>query len=263
MTSRGCPYRCGFCEQRTKNFRGRNAEDILKEIKECYYNHGVREFEIFDPLFTTDKYRVIDLCKEIINSGLKFDWSVRSRVDRVDDELLGYMSKANCKRIYFGIESGNQAVLNNLKKDFQVSQVKKAIDLTKKHNIDRFGYFMIGCPGETENTIKDTVNLACSLDLNYAQFSKFSILPGTDIYEEWKKQHGHDYWREFILDENKRQIMPLLNTKLTDADIEHHIKKAYFKFYYRPGFVAKYLYRMRSIGELKRTAKAAIAMITS
>jgi len=92
MTSRGCPYRCGFCEQKTGNFRGRSAEDVMKELKECYDKYNVREFEVFDPLFTTNKQRVIELCKEMIKSKLKFDWSVRSRVDRVDDEVLSWIS---------------------------------------------------------------------------------------------------------------------------------------------------------------------------
>jgi len=263
MTSRGCPYRCGFCEQRTSNFRGRSSEDVVKELRECYNDYGVREFEIFDPLFTTNKNRVIDLCKEIVNSGLKFDWSVRSRVDRVDDELLRWMSKANCKRIYFGIESGNEEVLKNLKKDFSVQDVREAITLTKKHNIDRFGYFMIGCPGETPETVMDTIKLAKSLDLTYAQFSSFCILPGTDLYEEWKKVNGYDYWREYILDRSKRRVMPLLRCNFTQKEQEYWIKKAYYRFYYRPKFMIKSLARIKSFEELKRSAKAAIEMVVS
>ena len=263
MTSRGCPYQCTFCEQKTGDFRGRSAKDVMKELIECYHDYNVREFEIFDPLFTTNKQRVIDLCKEMIKSGLKFDWSVRSRVDRVDDELLSWMSKANCKRIYFGIESGNSQVLKNLKKDLEIPKIKEAISLTKKYNIDRFGYFMVGNPGETVETIKDTINLAVSLDLNFAQFSRFSILPGTGIYEEWKKENKYDYWKEFISDKSKRKTMPLYNCKLSEKEIEDWIKKAYYRFYFRPNFMLKSLAKIKSFDEFKRSAKAAIQMTTS
>ncbi len=263
MTSRGCPYQCGFCEQKSGNFRGRNAQDVMKELTECYHLYDIREFEVFDPLFTTNKQRVIEICKEIIDSGLKFDWSIRSRVDRIDEELCQWLSKANCKRIYFGIESGNEQILKNLNKNTTLVQIRNAVHLTKKYNIDRFGYFMIGSPGETQETIKDTIKLATSLPLTYAQFSRFSILPGTDIYESWKKEFGYDYWREFVKDESKRKVMPLYNCTLSEEEIEKWIKKAYYQFYFRPQFMARYVARMKSFDEFKRTVKAAVDMIIS
>lgn len=261
ITSRGCPYRCIFCEQGTGSFRPRSPASIMKEIKECYYIHNIREFDIFDSSFTVDKKRVIDLCKLIISSNMNFEWSVRTRVDLVDKEMLRYMSKSGCKRIYYGIESGEPKVLENLRRETDLKKVKKIIDITKKNNIDSFGYFMIGSPGETEETIKKTISFAKSLNLDYAQFSKLSTLPATDLYDLWKEHFSYDYWKEFMIDPKKRKVMQRYNCSLDDEEISSWVKKAYREFYFRPSYILSSIFKIRSFKELKRKARAAIEML--
>jgi len=261
ISSRGCPYRCIFCEQRSKKFYARSAKSIVDEMEECEKRYGVREIDIFDSSFTIIKRRVIDVCKEYRARKLKVKWSIRTRVDLVDTEVLDHLSESGCIRIYYGIESGNKEILKTLRKSTNLSQIKKVLKATKKRGIATFGYFMIGSPGETEETIKETIAFAKSLKLDYAQFSKLSTLPGTDLYDLLKKEIKEDYWRNYILDKSKKKVLPRYNTDLTEEQIEYWVKRAYKDFYFRPNYIFKALLRLKTWDEFKRSLKAAAGMV--
>lgn len=260
ITSRGCTFQCSFCEQRTGNIRYRSPENVVDEMEECQNRYGVREIDIFDPLFTINKKRVIEICKEIQKRKLKLAWSCRSRVDTIDEETLIEMKKSGCYRIYYGIESGDEEILRNIKKNTKISQIKKSINLTKKTGILAFGYFMLGNPGETKKSIIKTIKLAKELPLDYAQFSRSSILPGTAQYEEWMKYYKEDYWNDFVK-YGKIKEMKRLNTKLSDKELNFFIKKAYREFYFRPIQIFRILKNIKTVDEFLRYAKAGISMI--
>ncbi len=263
ITARGCPFKCIYCEQGNKFYRMRSAENVVDEIEECYNNYKVREIDFFDPEFTINKKHVIDICKEIGRRGIRIAWSCRSRVDTVDGEMLKEMSKAGCYRVYYGIESGVPFILKTLKKGTNLEAIRKSIALTKKNNIMTFGYFMIGSPGETKETIKKTVGFAKELNLDYAQFSKLSTLPGTDLYEMLKPQLGYDYWQKFILNEKNRITLPRYGCSLSEEEIEEEVRKAYMQFYFRPAQLIKKISRTTSFDELRRDFKAAVGMVFS
>ncbi|MFH2021229.1 MAG: radical SAM protein [archaeon] len=263
ITSRGCTFSCNFCEQRTGDIRYRSAINVVDEMEECYVRYGVREIDIFDPLFTLNKKRVLEICSEIRKRRLKIHWSCRSRVDTIDYEMLRSMKSAGCYRIYYGIESGDEVILKNIKKFTTIAKIKSAINLTKREGILAFGYFMFGCPGETEATIKKTIKLALSLPLDYAQFSRLSILPGTGLYADVEKKVGADYWKKYIIDKKNEKSLPRINCALTDEQLDKYIRKAYLKFYMRPGFILKTILQIRSMSELLRYFKAGLGMIVS
>ena len=263
ITARGCPFKCIYCEQGNNSYRMRSAENVVDEIEECYNKYKVREIDFFDPEFTINKKHVIGICKEIRRRGINIAWSCRSRVDTVDDEMLKEMLKAGCYRIYYGIESGVPSILKTLKKGINLEIIRKNIALTKKNNIMTFGYFMIGCPGETKETIKRTVKFAKELNLDYAQFSKVSTLPGTELYELLKPQLGYDYWQKFISDEKNRIILPRYKCNLSEEEIEKEVKKAYMQFYFRPSQLMKKISRTKSFDELGRDFKATLSMVFS
>ena len=198
---------------------------------------------------------------EIQKRKIRIAWSCRSRVDTIDEEMLIEMKKAGCYRIYFGIESGDEQILRNIKKFTKKQQIRKAIYLTKKHRILAFGYFMFGNPGETRQSIRNTINLAKSLPLDYAQFNRLSTLPGTTMYEELKSEMGYDYWREYVKDRGVEHPLPRLRCGMSDKELNRWIKKAYMEFYFRPSFVLRTLSRVQSLPELERYVKAGISMI--
>ncbi|MCJ8345492.1 B12-binding domain-containing radical SAM protein [bacterium] len=263
ISSRGCPFKCIFCEQGEQKFRGRSAKNIMQEIQIAYEQHGVREFDFFDSSFTIQKDRVIKICQAIIASGLKIHWSVRSRVDCINEEVLHWLAKANCTRIYYGIESGNACILKTLKKNANLEEMRETIRLTKKIGISAFGYFMIGSPGETRDTVRETIDFSKTLDLDYAQFSKVTPMPATQLYALYLKEFQHDYWREFVKNPSHQIAIQRPGCTMPDEEIQAYCKQAYLEFYYRPDYIFKALLRVKSFPELFRSVKVAFQMRTS
>ncbi len=260
MTSRGCPYQCIYCEQGKTKFRGRSAKNVVDEIEEIYHDFKIRELDIFDPMFTTQKQRVLDICKELEGRKLDVEFAIRSRVDTVNAEMLRALKKVGCSRIYYGIETGSQKIMDTLKKNVNIEQVQKAIVETDAAGIKALGYFMIGHPGETPSTVKETINLALRLPLHYAQFSKVTPLPGTELYDVLMLPElgGKDYWREYVLDESNSRLIGRPQCSMSEEEIQKWVKTAYLKFYFRPRYIAKAMGRLRSYEEFKRSAHAAV-----
>lgn len=261
ITSRGCPYKCIFCEQGAKQFRGRSAKNVVDEIEVGVKEYGILEYDVFDSSFTINRHRVHAICEEILRRGLKIHWSARTRADCVDKDMLRMMAKAGCMRIYYGIESGNEAILRTLLKESDLQQIKQAVADTKKVGINTFGYFMIGNPGETRETVEQTIRFSQELDLDYAQFSKVTPMPATELYTMFLRETGRDFWREYILDENVDSAMPRPGTVLSDQEVLDLTREAYLRFYYRPSYMVKALFRMKSSEEVKRSARTAWEML--
>lgn len=261
ITSRGCPYKCIFCEQGSKPFRARSPNNVVDELELCNREFGIREFDFFDSSFTIRKDRVIAICDEIKRRKLDIVWAARTRVDCITDDVLKAMRSAGCSRIYYGIESGNREILATLKKSTSLEMYHDVISRTRANGIHTFGYFMVGNPYETEATIRQTIRLALSLDLDYAQFSKVTPMPATEMYTLLLKETGRDYWREHIVAGVDDDIpRPLCD--MTDEEIQRWTRLAYLRFYYRPSYMARAASRLKSYDELKRSAETAIQMLT-
>jgi anaerobic magnesium-protoporphyrin IX monomethyl ester cyclase len=261
MTSRGCPYRCIFCEQGGLKFRPRTPVDVVDEMEQGLRDHGIREYDFFDSAFTIQKDRVIEICKEIDRRSLDVIWAARTRVDCVSKEMLQWMTRAGCVRIYYGLESGNREILRTLLKAADLEQAKRTVQETKDAGIDVFGYFMVGNPGETEHTVRQTIRYAIELDCDYAQFSKVTPMPGTALYDMYVKEYGEDYWRNYILDESYDSYIPRPGCDLSEERIQALTQLAYVRFYYRPMFAAKAIGNMKSWHEVRRSVSTAWQMV--
>lgn len=261
ITSRGCPYKCIFCEQGAKQFRGRSAKNVVDEIEVGMKEHGMLEYDFFDSSFTINRHRVHEICDEIIRRKLKVHWSARTRADCVDKDMLRIMAKAGCMRIYYGIESGNEAILRTLLKESDLEQIKQAVKDTRSVGINTFGYFMVGNPGETRETVEQTIRFSQELDLDYAQFSKVTPMPATELYTMFMNETGRDFWREYTLDENVDQAIPRPGTSLSDEEVVELTRQAYLRFYYRPKYMLKALLRVKSRHELERSVRTAWEML--
>jgi radical SAM superfamily enzyme YgiQ (UPF0313 family) len=170
------------------------------------------------------------------------------------------MRSAGCSRIYYGIESGNREILQALKKSTSLEMYRDVVSRTKKHGINTFGYFMVGNPYETEATIRQTIRLALQLDLDYAQFSKVTPMPATEMYTLLMKETGRDFWREHIIS-RKDEDIPRPLCDISDAEIQRWCRLAYLRFYYRPQYVARAITRLKSPEELSRSIKTAWQML--
>lgn len=197
ITSRGCPFNCDFCSQPIfgNQFRTRSAANIADEI-ETVLELGYERIWFADDCFTLNRKRLIDICNEIIRRGIKIDWECLSRVDTVDREMTEKMKQAGCVHMFFGVESGNDSVLALMKKRATTKQALEAVNATKQSGIQVGAFFIVGYPGETDETVLDTVRFASSLPLDYLSFTFPYPIPGTPLHDRVKDKMIADDWKE-------------------------------------------------------------------
>lgn len=264
MTSRGCPYRCIFCDRPHlgKVFRARSAENVVDEMQECI-DMGIGEFILYDDTFTIDRQRVLDVCQLIDKRGLDISWDIRARVNTVDKEMLTRLKRAGCERIHYGIESANPEILKILRKGITIPEVEKVFKITKGLGIETLAYFMIGSPTETREQILNTINYAKKLDPDYVHFSITTPFPGTELYFMGLREglFKHDYWKEFAANPTKDFIPQPWDAILNRDELMELLDRAYKSFYTRPTYVIKKIMKVKSPGEFVRKAKAGLKLL--
>ena len=186
ISSRGCPYDCTFCfkDMWGYKWRGRSAENIVAEMELLNEKYNVNGFFFNDDTFVLDKKRVFEFTSLLKKSGLDVVWNCNGRVNLMQQDMLKAMRDAGCVCIAYGIESGNQSILDSMKKKITLNQTKNVVKWAKEIGIKSAGYFMIGMLGETKETIRDTINFAKELDLDFYGFSITTPLPGTELYRK-------------------------------------------------------------------------------
>lgn len=266
-TSRGCPFQCIFCEAAGKKWRARSARNVVDEFEVCYGQFGIREVDIFDSSFTVNKKRVLDICQGLIERGLhkKVIWNVRSRVDTIDGEMLEALKEAGCYRIFYGIESGNPDILRLLRKMEALERMEEIIKLTRKKGISTFGYFLIGSPEETEETVAQTVAFAKKLPLDFAIFNGLTPFPKTALYEDfYLPRVERDFWQDYI--KEPQPIEDFIGrpwTQLPDQQIRKLSHKAMLQFYFRPLQLWRCIRTVRSWEQFWRYIRAGVDMTLS
>ncbi len=267
LTSRGCPYRCTYCSQiLPRRWRARSSENVVAEWRWLVKGLGAKEIGVLDDSFNIDRERVLAICDLIIAEGLNHvPWIMINgiRANLVDEELLGKMREAGCVRTAFGVESGNQRILDTvIDKHLTLDQVRAAFKAAKAVGMETIGFFIIGLPGETEETMEDTIRFARELDPIVANFSMATPFPGTEMYNQVleKGRLLVKDWDDFAFFENKAQF----ETDDMPAElVERKWREAYRRFYLRPGRVAHTLLRKRTWLELPRTIRMAWRTVVS
>lgn len=182
MTSRGCPHNCTYCCTKlifTRRVRFRSAKNVVDEIEYLIKRYHVKEIHFWDDNFTLNKKRVFEIKDELKkrNIRLKFAFPNGLRVDQVDREILACLKQMGVYSVAFGVESGNQLILNNVKKGTNLEQIKIAYKLAKEIGLETWAFFMIGLPGENTQTIKNTINFAKKLNPDVAKFHILKPFP--------------------------------------------------------------------------------------
>jgi len=186
ISTRGCPYMCTFCAKEIGGlkWRARSPEDIVNEMRELRNDYDISGFVFNDDTFVVNRKRVIDFCALLEKELPDVIWYCNGRVNLMDEEMIQAMVKSGCVGIAYGIESGNQAILDSVKKAITLEQVERITALTKKHGIHVTGYFMLGILGDTKQTIQETLDFAERLDLDFYGFGITSPIPGTEMYSQ-------------------------------------------------------------------------------
>jgi radical SAM superfamily enzyme YgiQ (UPF0313 family) len=215
---------------------------------------GIHNIHMYADLFTVNREQVVELCKRIIDEGLKIRWTCNSRVDYVDEEMLQLMGKAGCWMISWGIESGNEDILKRAAKGADPKKARQALTWARRAGIKNWGYFIIGLPGETEQTIRQTIDFAKSLPLELALFHIAAPYPGTPFFFEvvengWFKAGTR--WEEVDMDKGT----VLQYDHLSAEQLMYWQKRAFREWAMRPGPVWTY---MKMLASDTRTFKRAV-----
>jgi len=259
FTSRGCPFRCVFCDrpQMGKVFRAKSAESVLAELEDCE-RLGIKEVFIYDDTFTIDRERVVEICEKMIERGLDLTFDVRARVNTVDPELLQLMRRAGCERIQYGVESAVPSVLEALNKDITPDQVRDAFKWSRDAGIDTLAYFILGSPTETRADIEKSIDFSCEIGADYTHFTIMMPLPATKLYQMALESGivDPDVWLDFARAPSADFKPPSWTEILTEQELTELLNKAYRRFYMRPGYLMKRVWKARSPGEFFRKARA-------
>jgi anaerobic magnesium-protoporphyrin IX monomethyl ester cyclase len=239
VTSRGCFGHCLFCNSRAIHggLRCFGADYVLKMMRHLQSTYGIRDLSIYDDNFIYFKERIEKICRGIIDGKLDFTWSCYSRVDQGDLELFKLMKRAGCWQVSYGVESGSQAVLDFIRKDVTLDQIRRTITLTKKAGLRTRGFFMIGHLTDTPETVRETIRFMQKLPLDDFHFTTFTPLPGTTAYRIADQYGTFDKtWSKMNL-----QYPSFVPKALTAELMEKLSKLAYRQFYFRPKIILSYL----------------------
>ena len=252
VTSRGCPGGCTFCIKHVtygRSVRLRSPGHIFDELL-LLARLGIHNVHMYADLFTVDRRQVVGLCELVIEAGLKVRWTCNSRVDFVDEELLRLMARAGCWTISWGLESGSEEVLRRVRKGTNLDQAEQALRWARAAGIRNWGYFIIGLPGETEKTIRQTIRFAKRMPLDIALFHIAAPYPGTPFYHQviangWFRSGTR--WEEVDMDRSTVLDYP----DLPAERLEYWQRRAFREWAFRPGPVWTYLKSVNSLSVLR------------
>lgn len=240
-TSRGCPFSCTFCNQSMfqNRYRKRTSEKFLQELDALIEKHGCRSLYIFDLEFTINRKMVQRVCRHLTDKGyakrLGFRWTCQTRADSVDEDLLKLMKESGCALIHFGVEAGNSGILSDTRKKISKESIRRGIQAAKRAGIQTAAFFIFGHPGETLTHYRETLDFAMELSPMYASFHPLYLIPGSPLFE--KKYGKGPYWDEPL------RLYQTCFTPEEEQEISGFLRKAYLKYYLRPGYIAELFFR--------------------
>ncbi|MBU1862070.1 MAG: B12-binding domain-containing radical SAM protein [Candidatus Omnitrophica bacterium] len=259
-TSRGCPNYCTFCVVKNdRKQRFNNAKRVVDEMEMLEKMYHVAYITIMDPLFMGNEERIYAICSEIKKRKLKIKWGCDAHIRYITEGLVTAMESAGCYALDFGIESGVQRLLNNVKKGITIREIRKAIEMTKKNSkIHIAGLFILGLPGETYADSLETIRFAKSLPLDMAQFSILTPYPGSPLFNELSQKGELDtgmrgggrvdtsVWKRYSAYISFTDNDPIWVTpELSCSQIKQLQKRAQREFYLRPSQIMRHLCRIK------------------
>jgi len=250
-TGRGCPYNCAFCNAATfygHQIRLRSVEKLVDELAWVKEKFKVDEFLFWTESFTLNPNYAKAVCQEIIRRNLRISFVCNSRVTGVDEELMQWLKKAGCWMVGYGVESGNQQVLDRANKKITLGDIRKTVKMAKDVGLEVTGHVIFGLPGETKQTMEETLKFCLDIDLDFAQFYCAVPFPGSYFYQEAKKNNWiiDSAWPYF-----EQNFCVLNYGHLSAKEIMDFRKKSFRKFYLRPKMVVKTLKKIDSFAGLK------------
>ena len=261
MWSRGCPFFCNYCNRENSfglQFRNQSPEYVIDHIKYLHSEYGIEELTFYDDVMSLNRKATMKLLDQMSPENLGFNlvWDAETRVDLVDQEMLYAMKKAGCRMMSYGIEHGE--FIHEIKGGTAtLEQAENAIKWTHNAKIETVGYYMIGLPKETPETIRKTIDFAKKLNCTYAMFAITMPFPGNKLYDEAVKSglvKLDDAWDQFVysgVGVGGIQAPVLTTNSLSSTDLASWANQAYKEYYFRPSYILNRFLKIRSMKDLK------------
>lgn len=253
LGSRGCPYNCSFCSLKYfgRRYRKRDVSNVVDEIEYLIDRFGIKQFGFVDPIFPLDREHCVEFCREMIKRGVnrRVVWTTETRPDMIDRELALLMKEAGLRRIIFGLESGVQELLRNVKKDYNIEKAKEAVRACREAGLETIGLFMIGLPGEKRELTLKTIEFAKKLDLDFAKFAITVPFPGSELYENLVREGKlkRDDWENFTTFNPDPHKLVFVPDGMTAEELLYLQRFASRSFYMRPRMILRQLFRIRTV----------------
>ncbi len=222
LSMRGCVYNCIFCSHTRwyNRVRRHSPGYVFKEMIHCIERYGIRKFNFYDDVFTVEKERTLELCRLISGCGYNISFSIMTRPDLFDDELARSLKQAGCCSINFGVETGDQDILDGIRKGLDIEKVKEKFIICRNNGINFTVNFMIGFPEETPESIESTRRLIKDLNLDSYKVNILIPYPGSLLYRKLlKEQKIDDFWKEMTL-KGETPRVPDICSRFSRADLE-------------------------------------------
>jgi radical SAM superfamily enzyme YgiQ (UPF0313 family) len=256
VTSLGCPHNCGFCTAGAYGYRTRDVDGVIDELR-LLTRLGVKEILFQDPTFTINTNRVVEICSKMVESEFDFTWSCNADVKSFNEDKIKHMKAAGCHTVSLGIESGNNEILQKYSKTITTDEIKNTIQMLNAYKIHVLGYFIIGLPGEDEESIRQTIDLAKQLDIDFASFAIATPDVGTPLRREallkgWMRPE------EDVFDSTD---FPVLETGTLSKELVWKLRsQAVREFYIRPSYLLKMVRQIRNFRDVKVAASNALSL---
>ncbi|MBI5742144.1 MAG: B12-binding domain-containing radical SAM protein [Nitrospirae bacterium] len=244
ITSRGCPFRCAFCDRSVfgNRVRSMGIDNIIRNLEHLIRNYGIKSVYFQDDTLLVLKDTFKELCDYLIRRKYDFVWSCNSRIDQINEVNLEMMKKAGCWQISFGIESGSERILQSMNKKIVPAQVIEKLGLVRKYGIKANGYFILGTPFETTETIAETVAFCRRIPLNTIRVSYFTPFPGSEMSDECGRYGSiRAHWSKFTF-----YNVVYLPENLTEDDLVTSYKTIMRNFYLRPETLISFVAMIKS-----------------
>ena len=253
LATRGCVGRCTFCYRIFgPTLRCRSGRALALEAQCLQQRYGIREVCFYDDTFTAVKKEIHEFCRSLGELKVDLTWSCFSRIDAVDENTLRAMKQAGCHQIMYGFESASPEILRNVGKRVDLDQAAETVRITRKVGIDIRAAFMLGNPGETEQTLEQTLQYAIRLRPELVIFNIATPFPGTEMFD-WANRGGLLKTRDWDDYDLAHAVMEL--PTVSSEKVREFYRKAYRRFYLRPRYIAGRLASIRSLGDIAQTLR--------
>jgi len=227
----GCPFRCSFCVAATLGYKFRSVDNVLDELRQVA-GLGIREVFFTDFTFEARRAHALEVCRRMAGEKIDLTWTCSSRANTLDEELLSAMKTAGCHTLLIGVESGNEEILKTYSKGVSKDDVRRAFALCRRFGIRTLAHFIIGLPGETENTVRETLRFSRELDCDFASFNIAVPALGTPLRE---KAVRNGWLKETVLEFDSSASFPVIETpQFSKEQAWMWRNRAMREFYFRP-----------------------------